>query len=124
MREQRKKAFDFAAESTKLLITLSTGMIALTITFSQAFISDTAKATLWPLLVAWACYLVSVVFGIATMLSLTGTLSEVNSADETGASEPSVYAPSITGKSLLQIAFFLLALAFTCVHGCVSITNG
>ncbi|KQT20825.1 hypothetical protein ASG31_16700 [Chryseobacterium sp. Leaf404] len=33
--EQEKKAFDFAADTVKQLITLATGIIALTITFSK-----------------------------------------------------------------------------------------
>lgn len=38
MQEQRKLAFDFARETTKQLITLSTATIALTVTFSKDFL--------------------------------------------------------------------------------------
>lgn len=125
MRERTKKAFDFAAESTKLLITLSTGIIALTITFSKDFVPDLSEVRLWPIVTAWGCFLLSVIFGIATMLSLTGLLSgyPTGSGDEGAEIEPSVYAPSVSRKSLLQIVFFLLALGFTCVHGCESMSR-
>ncbi len=54
MQDRQKKAFDFAAESTKLLITLSTGMIALTITFPKEFIADLRGAWMVLLGIAWA----------------------------------------------------------------------
>ncbi len=123
MQERQKKAFDFTAESTKLLITLSTGMIALTITFPKEFIADLRGAWMVPLGIAWAGYLLSVICGLATMLSITGELSGEGAARDEAGKEvpPSVYARSITSKSLLQILFFLLALGATCVHGSTAI---
>lgn len=125
MRERTKKAFDFAAESTKLLITLSTGIIALTITFSKEFVPDLSGAPLWPMAMAWSCFLLSILFGVATMLSLTGLLSgdPAVAQDDEPPIEPSVYAPTVTRWSLIQIVFFLLALSFTCVHGCASLSS-
>src|ERR1039458_2916871 len=74
MDEKDKKAFDFAADLTKQPITLATGTIALTITFSKDFLQKTpARARLWAL-GAWGVLLASVVFGIWTMMALTGSL--------------------------------------------------
>ncbi|NJB84441.1 hypothetical protein GGR26_000186 [Lewinella marina] len=125
MGDRQMKAFDFAADSTKLLITLATGMIALTITFSSDFVGDISGVPLWPILTAWVFYLLSVVFGVATMLSMTGELSAEAPAPEAGqpTPDPTVYAPSVTSKSLIQIALFLLALLFTCIHGCEALTQ-
>lgn len=73
MDEKDKKAFDFAADLTKQPITLATGTIALTITFSKDFLQKTpASARLWALW-AWGVLLASVVFGIWTMMALTGS---------------------------------------------------
>src|ERR1039458_2282713 len=70
MDEKDKKAFDFAADLTKQPITLATGTIALTITFSKDFLQKTpASARLWALW-AWGVLLASVVFGIWTMMAL------------------------------------------------------
>src|ERR1019366_2203272 len=73
MDEKDKKAFDFAADLTKQPITLVTGTLALTITFSKDFLQKTpASARLWALW-AWGVLLASVVFGIWTMMALTGS---------------------------------------------------
>src|ERR1022692_1741891 len=73
MDEKDKKAFDFAADLTKQPTTLATGTIALTITFSKDFLQKTpASARLWALW-AWGVLLASVVFGIWTMMALTGS---------------------------------------------------
>jgi hypothetical protein len=45
MDERVKKAFDFAADLAKQLITLATGLIALTITFSKDFIQHAPAAS-------------------------------------------------------------------------------
>jgi len=38
MKENQKKAFDFASDTTKQLITLSTAIVTLTVTFSKDII--------------------------------------------------------------------------------------
>ncbi len=116
MKESQKKAFDFASESTKLLITLSTGIIALTITFSKDFIGDTSSVSIWPLVTAWIFFFLSIFFGILTMLSLTGTLLPKDiDFDEIEAHEKdlSINGSNIIGKSIAQIICFLIALILT-----------
>ncbi|PHN00858.1 hypothetical protein [Flavilitoribacter nigricans] len=124
MSDQRLKAFDFASESTRLLITLSTGFIALTITFSKEFIGDVTQVPIWPLALAWLLFFLSIMFGILTMLSLTGSLSEDATSKEAPGKKGgklSIYSPNITYMSILQILFFLAAVLFTGIFGLLSL---
>jgi hypothetical protein len=115
MDESDKKAFDFAAELTKQLITLATGMIALTITFSKDFLQRSAPAARPWALWAWGMLLASVVFGIWTMMALTGSLGRGSSG------VPSVYGANVKLPSALQIVTFLIGLLLTVVFAGKSI---
>jgi hypothetical protein len=111
--ERAKQAFTFASDVTKQLMTLSTGVVALTITFSRDIlggVSDERVTILffaWQvkethlLASAWLVYLVSIIFGIATLMTLTGNLDRSRS--------DSVYAGNIRLLSMVQIVLFLVA---------------
>jgi hypothetical protein len=79
-----EKAFEFAQEATKQLITLATGVIALTITFLKDVLGTDGSAGF--LQAAWVLYLVSIVFGVLTLLNLTGNLERPGPG-----STPSIY---------------------------------
>ena len=115
MDDRSQKAFDFAGDSTKQLITLSTGVLALTITFSKDIIGgDPGKLSII-LFVAWGVYLLSIVFGMWTLLALTGNLEPSNRNDRD--TPPSIRTPNVTLPSILQIGTFLLATFLTVVFG-------
>ena len=105
------KAFDFAQDATKQLIALSTGVIALTISFLKDVVKEAPPASQKYIQIAWVLYLISVVFGIATLLSLTGNLGKQESAAKT------IYALDTRIASALQIVTFLAALTLTLVFG-------
>lgn len=105
-----QKAFDFAQEATKQLITLATGVIALTITFLKDVIHTDGSAGF--LQAAWVLYLVSIVFGVLTLLNLTGNLERPGEGRT-----PSIYRGSILVFSSGQVVTFCLAVAFTLVFG-------
>lgn len=118
MDERVKKAFDFAADLAKQLITLATGLIALTITFSKDFIQHAPGASkVWALL-AWCLLLGSVVFGIWTLMALTGNLGK--GKDDARTALPDVYTPNVRLPATLQILSFLLALVFTVTFAAMS----
>ena len=114
MDERTKKSFDFAADSTKQLIALSTGILALTITFSENVIGVVASPGLAPLVWAWLLYLLSIFFGVWTLLALTGTLGRPDG-------EPSIYALNVRLPSLLQILSFLAATVMIVIAGINSV---
>lgn len=116
--EQRQKAFDFCADVAKQLITLATGIIVITITFSKDFIihvNDSAK--LWAYW-AWFVYLASIVLGMLTLLALTAELEP---------RKPSTNTPTIRGAAAtysgLQIILFGVAISLTILFGIIAIKN-
>src|SRR5438093_11141888 len=116
MEERSKKAFDFASDSTKQLTTLATGIVTLMITFSKDIVGG--KPGLWPrliLAVAWFIYLLSIGFGIQTLLALTGTLEPVGPQAQT--CKASIRGANVTIPSACQIVTFLIATLLTVVFG-------
>jgi hypothetical protein len=101
MDERVKKSFDFAADLTRQLITLSTAIIAAVIAFFDKTGSAKNLAS-WELKAVLGLYLVSVIFGLIMLMALTGNLTRL--------SKPaSIYARNITFFSILQILTFLSA---------------
>ena len=109
MTEEMKKAFDFAADLAKQLITLATGVIAVIITFfdksgSESSTTIPVTALGWPL----GLYMVSVVFGIVSLMALTGQLVTKGTAATPNAPNARVYAG-------IQIVLFLAATVWTLI---------
>lgn len=135
MEENVKKAFDFAADATKQLITLSTAIIALTITFSKDIIGAANIGNSYSIFTAWILFILSIVFGILTLLALTGTLQPMSKKEATNKSdtestetesttiEISINASNIRLLSVLQIISFIAALIFTVSFGFSSINS-
>jgi hypothetical protein len=113
MEEQVKKAFDFAADLVKQLISLATGIIALTITFSKDFLQSTSAPSARPFaMIAWSFFVMSILCGIWALMSLTGTL------DQKCGSEPvpvTIRGANVVIPSALQILFFVGGLVMTIV---------
>jgi len=112
MNPRVEKAFDFAQETTKQLITLATAVIALTITFLTDVAKDASAGTALWLQAAWVFYLVSIAFGIFTLMALTGTLGDLD-AD----GPPSINARNILMLAKGQVFCFFAAVALTLVFG-------
>jgi len=91
MDEPTKKAFDFAADVTKQLITVASAIVTVTVTFSK----DTpVPARDWAF-GAWSCFLVSILLGFGALMCMTGELQpKVN--DGVGKENPSVWKGNIT----------------------------
>lgn len=72
----RTEGLHAAIEKTKQIITLSTGVIAITVTFFDTFGSGPNKPREVPttLLVAWGFYGLSILAAILTIGAITGTL--------------------------------------------------
>jgi hypothetical protein len=69
--EARQKAFDFAQDAAKQLITLSTAVVALTITFFKDFAGVDNDAANVIMAVSWLFYLLSIAAGIVFLFTLT-----------------------------------------------------
>jgi hypothetical protein len=112
-----EKAFDFAQETTKQLITLATGVIALTLTFLTDVVKTAPTSTVLWLHIAWVGYLTSIVFGVLTLLNLSGNLERPGSDENGQPLAPSIYRGSIRACSGLQVLTFLAAIGVTLVFG-------
>jgi hypothetical protein len=115
--EAAKKGFDFASETTKQVMGLSTGIIALTITFSKDFVHEVPPKAINFLVWAWLAYLLSIVFGIMTLMALTGTLQPKSERGE----RPSLWGKNVTRPAGLQIFSFLIGLVLTICFGISSL---
>lgn len=103
--EPQKKAFDFAADLTKQLITLSTSIVTVSLLFGDHFPRQSLLAV-W----AWTFYLASTVCGLWTLMALTGTLAPLSAA-------PASYDLGFNVRlpSALQIGAFAVAVILTIV---------
>ena len=108
------KAFDFAQEVAKQLITLATGIIALTVTL-LVDVLDKHAAGLGALKVAWVCFMLSVPLGVAGLMSMSGNLERSH-----GGGPPSIYSKNIVLFALGQTLAFTVGLAFTLVFAFIA----
>lgn len=120
MSETLKKAFDFSQDSTKQLIALSTGVLALTITFFKDFAGGGSPTSKTLIAVAWLFYLVTIVAGALHLYALTAELDP----SEEATTNPTIYSgtPRVTA-GIQQIAF-IVALVITAIAGAVALASG
>jgi len=126
MNERQKKAFDFASDLTKQLITLSTAIVTITLLLSKDFVGPRLLAV-----AAWTFYLLSTVCGLWALMALTGTLAPLKEkkGKPHGALKTASSAPSDNGEderleiggnvrkpSGLQILTFGLATLLTLAY--------
>jgi hypothetical protein len=131
MNEQSKKAFDFAADLTKQLITLSTSIVTLTLLFSKDLLGPK-----WLAVLIWTLFLLSTVCGLWTLMALTGTLAPAPTASPLSNSHRSNASPAtdsaddshslqigknVRNPSTYQIVTFALAILLTIVYVPVAI---
>jgi hypothetical protein len=106
MNARLTKAVELIADLTKQLITLSTGIVTVTLLFSKDIFVPKHIAV-W----AWGFYLLSTILGLWALMALTGTLAPVSQSapkDEDFPIKANIRIPS--GG---QIITFGIAVAFT-----------
>ncbi len=71
-----------AADTTKQIITLSTGVIALTVTFLEKIVQPqvqgAARTVPWTMFGAWICFGVAIITGVMTLMAITGSLDALD----------------------------------------------
>lgn len=102
MKELKLKSFEFASDLTKQLITLSTVLIGLSITFFEKFKNDSSE---YLIITSWALLFASILFGIFALMAITGHLGKPTTEDE--ANQINIYSKNITIFSILQIFTFI-----------------
>jgi hypothetical protein len=74
MDDQAKQAFTGASDWAKQIMTLSTGILTVTVTLSDTVFGDPSGVSRWLLLIAWALYIISIFGGIMVLTALNDTL--------------------------------------------------
>lgn len=117
--EQAKAAFSSAADWSKQLVTLSTGIVTLTVTFSEkVFGNNVTHGERWLLWLAWVAFLVAILAGVIVLGSLTGALSSnvVPNPTELGNN-------AIKFSALAQLVAFVIGVAFIVAFGFTSVSD-
>ncbi len=132
MEETQKKAFDFAADLTKQLITLSTAIITLTVTFSKDIIGKIDSSNRYLLLLSWIFFIISILLGLLTLMALTGNLDPIEKNEKQDDENIKKVKPSpiltitssnVTGTGQWQVWTFLIAISITCCYGYKASSN-
>jgi hypothetical protein len=113
MDEQRKKAFEFAQDVAKQLITLATAVIAITLTYGKDFAQHATGGTRHLVAFSWYFFLVSILFGLVTLMALTGNLESAASNN----TPPSIRTRNVTGPAAVQIFCFLSGMLLAILFG-------
>lgn len=114
MTEDTKLAVQFASELAKQIMTLSTAVITATISFTKDLVAQASKEAVRFLRLSWMCFLFSLVFGVWTLMALTGSLAS-KGAGPGGTGE--LLALNVRLPASLQIVSFLLGVFFVIRFG-------
>jgi len=110
MDDQAKQAFTAASDWSKQILTLSTGIVTLTVTFSDKVFGELSNGEKGLLFTSWLLYLISILGGIWVMTTLAGTLAydaEVGAGD----------VKESERQALLQVVTFIAGTAFIAIFG-------
>lgn len=118
MEKNIEKAFDFASDLAKQLITLSTAVIGITVTFYKYVFMDVNPANKCFIIWAWIAFFVSIICGIWVLMALTGTLDQTN---KTQTVSLSIRNNNVTIPAVMQIITFLFAVGFTVIFAIMAI---
>jgi hypothetical protein len=116
VQEWRKQAFDLAAESTKQMITVATGVVTATVLFSK----DLSGAARWIAYASWFFLIVSVLAGVGVLFNLSGNLN--NAADGVYRA-PDLRASGLRFVMISQIGLFLTGVVLVFVFGLFAVRS-
>lgn len=118
MKDTQQKAFDFAADYSKQLITLSTAVITFMVTFLGDVFSNDSDTQKVLLVLAWLFFILSIGFGIWRLMALTGNLDPIQPNSGTKDPTPTITSLNVRIPAILQILLFLAAIILTGIFGC------
>lgn len=107
-----EKSFDFANEIGKQIITLSTGILALSATFFEKIAKESGE-NISLLYWSWAFFILSIILGIITMGSLTSQLSPKS---ETPNHVPSINSTNVKVPAVAQWLAFIAAMILFLIY--------
>jgi hypothetical protein len=116
-----ERAFDLVTEITKQVLTLSTGIIAITITFVKDFASHASPTAKDLLAWSWFIYAVSILFGMLTLMASAGVQAKATSHGAGGSPPPSINASNIRLLGGIQLLAFFIAIVLTVIAGALAV---
>ena len=114
--DRAKLAFQFASDVAKQLITISTALIAFSVTFTRELVKP--GATRRYLFGALFAHLLSIVCGVWTLMALTGSLMPVGGY---GGANVAAFDSNIRIAASSQIVTFLAGCAALVGHGVTAV---
>jgi hypothetical protein len=105
------KSFDFAADACKQILTFSTAILVLTVTFAKDTFLKDQKDVPWTLKVSWILFLLSIFGGIWTLLALTGELAATRGV------ERDIWKPNVAIPATILVLSFWSGLVFMVLAG-------
>ncbi|HEY4779206.1 MAG TPA: hypothetical protein VIH47_06415 [Solirubrobacterales bacterium] len=112
----KTKAFDYAQEATKQVLTLATAVVTITVSFLKDIVSAAPGDARTLLYIAWGLFTLSILGGIATLYNLTGHVGEAETSSE------GINVFGIRLFSGLQLISFVLAIACVVYFGARAFT--
>lgn len=110
MDEKTKLSIETARDASKTVLTLSTSIILVTVTFAKEFIDvtnqDVKALAVW----SWVLFFISIVSGVWTLLAFAGEISLKNPKKGTEDTTPLVWRWGIRGPAIGQMLAFLIGL--------------
>lgn len=109
-----ERAFDVIVDITKQVLTLSTGVVALSITFLTEVASNASNPSKVVLATSWIAFIIAILFGMLTLMAAAGVQRD---ADVDGALEPSIDAPNLRILGGVQLVAFGIGLILLLIAG-------
>lgn len=104
-----ESVFEMAAGSVKEVLTYSTAILVLTVTFAGEKLVGSVQRIPRSLTLSWILYLICITAGMWTLHALTGELAR--------GSPPDVYAANIRIPSFINLLAFVAGIVCTVVAG-------
>ena len=104
----QEKAYDFAQELVKQIITLSSAIITVSIAFLKDFVSNAPHGARVLIAVSWIFFILAVLFGILTLGALAGSLS---------ANKASIMESNMRGPAIVHVGSFIVGLILIVIAG-------
>lgn len=117
--DRTKLPFSAAQDAAKQVLTLTTGIVAITVTFAKDLAKDAAASDQGWLLAAWVLFAIAALAGVLTLLAITGTLANL-SAMPTGRE---IYGRNIRIVAAVQMLAFGIAMMLTVIYGWFAFTG-
>lgn len=112
MSDTPTRAFDLIGEISKQIITLSTGFIALGITFNKDFVASSSGCGKVLLVISWTVFIFAIIFSVLTLMACAGVLGKSDAK-----TPPDPYSQNLRVLGGVQILLFLAGIIVTVIAG-------